>query len=88
MESEATSSPDHGETRSTSAPNDHTPFEARPITEGPGSRIGPYKLLQEIGEGGMGVVYMAEQERPVRRRVALKIIKPGMDTSRHGRHNQ
>ena len=53
----------------------------RPILEGPGSRIGPYKLLQEIGEGGMGVVYMAEQEKPVRRRVALKIIKPGMDTS-------
>ena len=52
----------------------------RPITEGPGSRIGPYKLLQKIGEGGMGTVYMAEQEKPVRRRVALKIIKPGMDT--------
>ena len=51
-----------------------------PITEGPGNRIGPYKLLQEIGEGGMGVVYMAEQEKPVRRRVALKIIKPGMDS--------
>jgi serine/threonine protein kinase/tetratricopeptide (TPR) repeat protein len=51
-----------------------------PITEGPGSRIGPYKLLQEIGQGGMGVVYMAEQETPVRRKVALKIIKPGMDT--------
>jgi eukaryotic-like serine/threonine-protein kinase len=42
--------------------------------------IGPYKLLQEIGEGGCGVVYMAEQERPVRRRVALKVIKLGMDT--------
>jgi serine/threonine protein kinase len=53
----------------------------RPILEGPGSRIGPYKLLQKIGEGGMGAVYMAEQETPVRRRVALKIIKPGMDTS-------
>jgi non-specific serine/threonine protein kinase/serine/threonine-protein kinase len=52
----------------------------RPIAEGPGSHIGPYKLLQRIGEGGMGVVYMAEQERPVRRKVALKIIKPGMDT--------
>src|SRR5262249_9807273 len=39
-----------------------------------------YKLLQEIGQGGMGVVYMAEQETPVRRKVALKIIKPGMDT--------
>jgi serine/threonine protein kinase/tetratricopeptide (TPR) repeat protein len=45
-----------------------------------GSVIGPYKLLQQIGEGGMGVVYMAEQEVPVHRRVALKIIKPGMDT--------
>jgi serine/threonine protein kinase len=51
-----------------------------PLTEGPGTVIGPYKLLQQIGEGGMGVVYMAEQEKPVRRRVALKIIKPGMDS--------
>ena len=51
-----------------------------PLAEGPGSRIGPYKLLQQIGEGGMGVVYMAEQEEPVRRKVALKIIKLGMDT--------
>jgi serine/threonine protein kinase len=50
-------------------------------TEGPGSRVGPYKLLQKIGEGGMGVVYMAEQEHPVRRKVALKIIKPGMDSA-------
>ena len=48
--------------------------------KGPGTRIGPYKLLQRIGEGGMGAVYLAEQERPVRRRVALKVIKPGMDT--------
>ena len=46
----------------------------------PGTCIGPYKILQCIGEGGMGVVYMAEQEKPVKRRVALKIIKPGMDT--------
>jgi len=45
-----------------------------------GDRIGRYKLLQQIGEGGCGVVYMAEQEESVRRRVALKIIKPGMDT--------
>src|SRR5206468_655962 len=51
-----------------------------PVAEGPGSRIGRYKLLQPIGEGGMGNVYMAEQEEPVRRRVALKIIKLGMDT--------
>src|SRR5262249_9131972 len=50
-------------------------------SEGPGSVIGPYKLLEAIGEGGMGTVYMAEQERPVRRRVALKIIKPGMDST-------
>ncbi len=48
--------------------------------EGPGSHIGPYHLLEEIGEGGMAVVYMAAQERPLRRRVALKIIKLGMDT--------
>jgi serine/threonine protein kinase len=51
-----------------------------PIAESPGSIIGPYKLLQKIGEGGMGVVYMAEQQEPVRRKVALKIIKPGMDS--------
>ena len=49
--------------------------------EQPGSHIGPYKILHRIGEGGMGVVYMAEQEQPVRRRVALKIVKPGMDTT-------
>jgi serine/threonine protein kinase/tetratricopeptide (TPR) repeat protein len=51
-----------------------------PIDEGPGSVIGPYKLLQQIGEGGFGVVFMAEQTQPVQRKVALKIIKPGMDT--------
>src|SRR6476620_5229405 len=51
-----------------------------PAVEKPGDRIGHYKLLQQIGEGGCGVVYMAEQAEPVRRRVALKIIKPGMDT--------
>ena len=52
----------------------------RSFAEATGTLIGPYKLLQKIGEGGMGVVYMAEQEQPVRRKVALKIIKPGMDT--------
>ena len=52
----------------------------QPSPERPGTIIGPYKLLQQIGEGGMGVVYMADQEQPVRRRVALKIIKPGMDS--------
>ncbi len=53
---------------------------ARLKPEETGDRIGPYKLLQQIGEGGFGTVWMAEQERPVRRRVALKIIKLGMDT--------
>src|SRR5262249_28915700 len=53
----------------------------RPLSEGPGTLVGPYKLLQKIGEGGFGVVYMAEQTQPVRRMVALKIIKPGMDTA-------
>jgi serine/threonine protein kinase/uncharacterized protein YebE (UPF0316 family) len=60
-----------------------TPTEVpapRPRTEVPGLRIGPYKLLHQIGEGGMGVVYLAEQESPVQRRVALKIIKPGLDS--------
>jgi hypothetical protein len=51
-----------------------------PLTEQPGDKIGRYKLLQQIGEGGCGVVYMADQEEPVRRRVALKVIKLGMDT--------
>jgi len=45
-----------------------------------GTVIGPYKLLQQIGEGGMGVVWMAEQTEPVKRKVALKVIKPGMDS--------
>src|SRR6187402_2699354 len=53
---------------------------AEPVGEKPGDWIGRYKLLQRIGEGGCGIVYMAEQEEPVRRRVALKIIKAGMDT--------
>ena len=48
--------------------------------EGPGTIIGSYRLLEQIGEGGFGIVYMAEQMQPVRRKVALKIIKPGMDT--------
>jgi serine/threonine protein kinase len=51
-----------------------------PLSEREGDRIGRYKLLQQIGEGGCGVVYMAEQEQPVKRRVALKVIKLGMDT--------
>ncbi len=47
---------------------------------GPGDKIGRYKLLSVLGEGGYGVVYLAEQQKPVKRRVALKVIKPGMDT--------
>jgi serine/threonine protein kinase len=62
------------ETRSTNLASRPTPQEKL------SSKIGPYKLLQKIGEGGCGVVYMAEQEKAVRRRVALKIIKLGMDT--------
>ncbi len=60
--------------------NQLTVRSAPELKEGPGSVIGRYKLLQKIGEGGFGAVYMAEQEMPVRRRVALKIIKLGMDT--------
>ncbi len=52
------------------------------VAESPGAIVGPYKLLELIGEGGFGAVYMAEQEKPIRRRVALKIIKLGMDTKR------
>src|SRR6266496_4084304 len=48
--------------------------------EGPGTMIGPFKLLQQLGEGGMGTVFMAEQTEPVQRQVALKLIKPGMDS--------
>ncbi len=51
-----------------------------PVGERPGTVIGPYKLLEQIGEGGFGLVFMAEQQQPVRRKVALKVLKPGMDT--------
>src|SRR6266404_8135569 len=54
--------------------------QARVSGEKPGDCVGRYKLLQQIGEGGCGVVFMAEQEEPVRRKVAIKIVKPGMDT--------
>ena len=54
--------------------------DEQPVSEGPGTVIGPYKLLEQIGEGGFGVVFMAEQTQPVRRKVALKVLKPGMDT--------
>src|SRR5258705_7565348 len=55
-------------------------LEAPVLSEGPGTIIGRYKLLEQIGEGGFGVVFMAEQQQPIRRKVALKVIKLGMDT--------
>jgi eukaryotic-like serine/threonine-protein kinase len=63
-----------------SGPGQLPPIVDEPLAEGPGTVIGPYKLLEQIGEGGMGLVFMAEQTQPVRRRVALKVLKPGMDT--------
>jgi WD40 repeat protein/serine/threonine protein kinase len=54
--------------------------DEQPLREGPGTVIGPYRLMEQIGEGGMGLVFVAEQQHPVRRKVALKVIKPGMDT--------
>jgi serine/threonine protein kinase/Flp pilus assembly protein TadD len=62
------------------APELYATADAPPLCEGPGTLIGPYKLLEQIGEGGFGVVFMAEQTQPVRRKVALKVVKPGMDT--------
>jgi WD40 repeat protein/serine/threonine protein kinase len=56
------------------------PTQDSPVTEGPGTVVGRYKLLQKIGEGGFGIVFMAEQQTPVVRKVALKVIKPGMDS--------
>src|SRR5262249_26299708 len=60
-------------------PEETATFHQTPL-HSPGMMVGPYKLLQQIGEGGMGTVFMAEQTRPVQRKVALKIIKPGMDS--------
>jgi serine/threonine protein kinase len=62
------------------APEPIAPTIDRPIHEGPGTVIGPYRLMDEIGAGGFGLVFVAEQQRPLRRKVALKVIKPGMDT--------
>jgi serine/threonine protein kinase len=62
------------------APAGETASYAATVSEGEGTVIGPYKLMEQIGEGGMGLVFVAEQQHPVRRKVALKVIKPGMDT--------
>jgi serine/threonine protein kinase len=62
------------------APGSETASYHTPITEGEGTAIGPYTLREQIGEGGMGLVFVAEQTHPVRRKVALKVIKPGMDS--------
>jgi serine/threonine protein kinase/tetratricopeptide (TPR) repeat protein len=59
---------------------DPSPTVDQPIAETPGTQIGPYKLLEQIGEGGMGSVWMAQQSEPVRRLVAVKLIKAGMDS--------
>jgi eukaryotic-like serine/threonine-protein kinase len=66
------------EPESFAAPKATVAFE--PAAEGPGSRVGPYLLREKIGEGGFGLVFVAEQQEPVKRKVALKVIKPGMDT--------
>jgi len=73
--------PRSNESKPPSSDQDHNSLRASvPLSEKPGDRIGRYRLLKEIGHGGCGVVYMAEQEEPVRRKVALKVIKLGMDT--------
>ena len=61
-------------------PDQQATADEASVSERPGAVIGPYKLLEQIGEGGFGLVFVAEQQRPVRRRVALKVIKPGMDS--------
>lgn len=77
---DATIDQDSGVADRSSDSMEPVPTEFSPTVEGVGSTIGPFKLLQRLGEGGMGTVYLAEQTKPVRRKVALKIIKPGMDT--------
>jgi serine/threonine protein kinase/WD40 repeat protein len=59
---------------------DRATVDYETIAERPGTVIGPYRLMEQIGEGGFGLVFVAEQTQPVRRKVALKVIKPGMDT--------
>jgi len=63
-----------------SPPSGNAPTIDQSPAEQPGTYIGPYKLHEEIGEGGMGSVFLAVQKEPIRRKVALKVIKPGMDS--------
>src|SRR5262245_32560279 len=72
----------HRESAEGADPGPVATVDGPPVHEQPGAVIGPYKLLEQIGEGGFGVVFLAEQTQPVRRKVALKILKPGMDTRR------
>src|SRR5262245_7298924 len=58
----------------------YVPADDDPPAASVGDRIGPYRLMEQIGEGGFGLVFVAEQAEPVRRKVALKVLKPGMDT--------
>ena len=69
-----------GDQRDSVAPGDPDVTRASAHPAGTGELMGPYRLLQQVGEGGMGEVWLAEQTRPVRRQVALKIIKAGMDS--------
>ena len=71
------------EAKNDSRPDENEPVPTASFADGvarPGGQVGPYKLLSILGEGGSGIVYLAERLRPVKRRVALKVIKPGMDT--------
>jgi serine/threonine protein kinase len=71
----------HGErTAGERTAGERTAGERTGVSEGPGAVIGPYKLMEQIGEGGMGLVFVAEQLQPVRRKVAVKVLKPGMDS--------
>src|SRR5262249_43907215 len=69
-----------GDARATSDVSQLGPASGGDPAERPGARIGPYKLVEQVGEGGMGTVWMAQQTEPVRRLVAVKLIKAGMDS--------
>ena len=71
---------DLGEFLEQPVPPPSVTWDAPGPLEAPGTIIGPYKLMEQIGEGGFGLVFVAEQQQPVRRKVALKVIKPGMDS--------